>query len=129
MASTGQTALIPSGPDGSHLFFLILGPAQLVGYGSTPQIILVSLCSVHDGVPYDPACVLEAGDHPFIQRKSYIAYRHMRVDSEAHVDAMLEKGVWQSHVDCTPSVMQQIIGNVCASKLAPREFKRLFGCS
>lgn len=124
----GQTLLVPSGPSGLHLFVLALGPLPIQGYGPTPQIAMVSSTTLRDGVPYDPACVLEPGDHPFIQNRSFISYRHMRLDGHDHVLAMVNACIWAPHQPCSSELLQRIINGVCLSKLTSREYKRIFGC-
>lgn len=123
----GQTLLVPSGP-GLHLFFLTLGPVVLADYGSAPQLAMVSATTMRDGVPHDPACVLEAGDHPFIQHRSYLAYRYMRLDASTHVEKMVSGAVWKPHDPCAADLLQRIVAGVCQSRLTPREYKRIFQC-
>lgn len=123
----GQTLLVPSGP-GLHLFFLTLGPVVLADYGSAPQLAMVSATTMRDGVPHDPACVLEAGDHPFIQHRSYLAYRYMRLDASTHVEKMVSGAVWKPHDPCAADLLQRIVAGVCQSRLTPRECKRIFQC-
>lgn len=123
----GQTLLVPSGP-GLHLFFLTLGPVVLADYGSAPQLAMVSATTMRDGVPHDPACVLEAGDHPFIQHRSYLAYRYMRLDASTHVEKMVSGAVWKPHDPCAADLLQRIVAGVYQSRLTPREYKRIFQC-
>jgi hypothetical protein len=123
----GQTLLVPSGP-GRHLFFLLLGPVILPGYGPRPQIAMASATTLRGGVPFDDACVLNPGDHPFIQHRSYIAYRYLRIDTADHVDSMVVTAGWLPHEPCTPELLGRIIAGVCRSRLTPREYKRIFGC-
>ena len=126
-AAPGQTLLVPSGP-GLHLFFLILGPVVLADYGSSTQLAMVSATTLRDGVPHDPACVLEAGDHSFVQHRSYLAYRHMRLDVSQHVERMVNSAVWKPHDPCSANLLKRIVAGVCQSRLTPREYKRIFQC-
>ena len=128
MAALNQAMLIPSGPAGHHLFFVISGPAPVAGYGASTQVILASICSVPNNVPYHTACVLQVGQHPFIQHPSYVSYRHLRIETEAHVDNMIATNVWIPQPACSNALLQQIVSQVCASRLTPREFKQLFNC-
>ena len=127
-ALPGQTFLVPSGPTGLHLFVLVLGPVVLPDYGSSPQVAMVSATTIRSGVPHDNACELQPGEHPFIQHRSFIAYRYLRIDSGAHVADMVDKAVWWPREPCSQELLQRIIDGVCQSRLAPREFKQLFGC-
>lgn len=128
MTALRQALLVPSGNTGHHLFFVITDPQVIGGYGNAPQVVMVCICTVDESLPYDEACVLQPGQHPFIQHPSYLAYRHMRVDSASHVDRMIATNVWIPQTDCTVAVLQQIRAGVCASRLTRREFKQLFNC-
>ncbi|GAB1388231.1 MAG: hypothetical protein AMXMBFR78_09790 [Rubrivivax sp.] len=126
-AAPGQTLLVPSGP-GLHLFFLVLGPVVLADYGAAPQLAMVNASTLREDLPYDSACVLEVGEHPFVRRRSYLAYRHMRLDASQHVEKMVRSAVWTPHDACSTELLQRIVAGVCRSRLAPREYKRIFRC-
>lgn len=128
MAVLGESFLVESGPSGRHLFFVISGPSQIQGYGEALHVVTVCVCSIPESIPYDNACLVHPGEHPFIQHDSYVAYRHMRIDPTAHVDRMVEQRVWVPHEACPDALRRRIAGGICASRLTPREFKRLFDC-
>ena len=128
-AAPGQTLLIPSGPSGTHLHFILLGPVVLENYGRMNQVCMVNITSIREGIPHDAACVLDIGDHPFIQHQSYVAYRHMRIDRCTHVEEMVNRLAWKSHTPCSAELLQRLIDGVCKSKLTSREYKLIFGCS
>jgi hypothetical protein len=69
----GATLLVPSGPR-KHLFVVLTKPS-----GLREHILIVGINSVRDGEYHDPACVLYAGDHPFLTRPSFVAYRFAKV--------------------------------------------------
>lgn len=123
----GSTFLVPSGPQGYHLFVLILGPINLPNYGNRLQVAMVSATSVREGVPYDPSCLLHPGEHPFIQHPSYIAYRHLRIDPFEHINSMVGS-VWKPHEPFSPALLQRVLKGVCESRMTPREFKLIFRC-
>ncbi|MBY9067771.1 hypothetical protein K1X12_12735 [Hyphomonas sp. WL0036] len=78
------TLFIPSNiKDDKHLFF-ILNDACKQGCH-----LLVNVTSIYEGVHFDPACVVEVGEHPFIKHKSYMNYRL----ADVHVSARLTKMV------------------------------------
>ena len=89
---------------------------------------MVSVTTIYDGIPYDSACVLEAGDHPFISRRSYVVYRNIRLDTDAHVCQMVGQGFWPEHDTCDAALTARVAAGVCVSRLVPREFKRIFAC-
>ncbi len=69
--------------------------------GRVPQVLMVSATTIRDDIPYDSACALDKGDHPFIQHASYIAYRQIRMDSVAHVEqwSILLRGLHESRAN------------------------------
>lgn len=123
----GDTLLMPSGPD-LHLFVLVLGPVAMAGYGKAPQIVLVNVSTIRDGVPFDPTCIIEPGEHPFIQKRSYVVYRHARVEAVPHVSRLVADATCHPHVPCPAALLGRVAAGICASRMTPREFKRIFGC-
>lgn len=65
------TLLVPSGPkvDGLHLFVIMTNPC------ADNQHLLLSITSIRDGKRYDPTCVFNGGEHPFITHPCYVWYR------------------------------------------------------
>src|ERR1700754_369328 len=96
-AVPGATLLVPSG-EKKHLHVVVLGPVAVQDYGSAPQIALVSITTKYPGVPFDPACEVAAGEHDFVRHDSWVAYRHLRIDSEAHAHARIADHVWFEHI-------------------------------
>lgn len=122
----GACLLVPSGPaEFKHLFVLALGPKQLDGHGGQPNVVMVSVTSIKPDFPYDPACVIRAGEHPFITHDSYVYYRDPRVESVAHVQAMVDKAVWQGKESCSPELLERIRVGLLASTRVPRHIKKL----
>jgi len=96
-ASAGATLLVPSGPEGKHLFVVVCDPVVLPGYGPHPCVVMVNLSTVRAGIPYDSTCVLQAGSHPFVAQESYVAYSGMRIDRVADLAARVEQGYFTPH--------------------------------
>lgn len=76
------TLLVPSGPgsdpDRKHLFILLTDPAN-DGSG-VKAVLMVSLSSIKQGLPYDASCILYPGDHPFVKRESFVVYQKARIE-------------------------------------------------
>lgn len=107
---------------------IVLGPAQLPLHGKVDQFISVSVTTIYEGLPHDPACVLMLGDHPFIKHPSYVTYRHARVDQDRHMAMMVDSGTWKPNSPCCPETIKKIVQGVCRSKLVSREIKQFMGC-
>ncbi len=129
MPAPGQTLLVPSGPAGQHLFVLILGPVAVPDRGAAPHVAMVSFTTLRQGVPHDDACIVQAGEHPFIRHTSYAYYRDVRIEPAPHVAGMVQRAVWQPHDACSPEMLARLQRGVCASRLVRREVKRLFNCA
>lgn len=69
----GGTLLIPSGPIGHHLFVVATRPCL------EQNVALVNIA----GRTPDPTCILQAGDHEFIKKPSWVYYRRARIESVA----------------------------------------------
>ncbi len=121
----GKSILIPSGPNAGqrHLFSLLINPQKIQGYGAEPQAFLACVCSIHQGAPYDDACILRVGDHPFIRHDSYIDYRHSRIEAAQHIEAKVAEGIFTPHEDCSMILIRRIIASAETSKRISREMK------
>lgn len=124
---TGHTLLIPSGPgpDQKHLFVIIYGPAGLPSYGPIEQLVLVGMSSVKAGLPYDTACEIQAGEHPFAVKPSYMAYRHARIERVDHATQMVESGTWGPKEPVSAYLLDRIVAGVWHSKLISREIRKI----
>ena len=63
------TLLVPSGPQGMHLFVILTNPCQN-GFH-----LWVSITTIKPNKQYDAACTFSGGEHSFIQNPSYVYYR------------------------------------------------------
>lgn len=121
----GRSLLIPSGPqDGQrHLFSLLINPQVIEGYGPAPQVFMACVCSIYPETPYDEACILRPGDHPFIRHDSYIDYRRSQIAAATYVEGRVQEGIYRPHGDCTVRLIRRIIACAENSRLISRETK------
>lgn len=126
-AAPGSTLLVPSGSK-KHLHVIVLGPIALRNYGNAPQIALVSVTTRYPGIPIDSTCILVPGEHEFVKHESWVSYRSLRIDTEAHAQARIAEHVWSVHASCSALLLQRIRAGVCASMFTTGEFRQLFGC-
>lgn len=117
--------MIPSGPTGEHLFTIAVGPAVFDGYGSAPQVLMVSFTSVKQGVPPDDACLVSAGEHPFITRESFVYYREPRMYPVADVQDRVNRQVWRPEEPCSQALLAKVMQGFWRSDRLPRGFKRM----
>lgn len=73
----GMTLLLPSGPANdprkNHLFVLMTAAS-----GPARQVLMVPICTLR--ATSDRTCILQADDHEFLQRESFVAYRNTRLE-------------------------------------------------
>lgn len=122
----GQCMLIPSGGNGyKHLFTVVIDPVILPHAGGHPIVVLVNFTSIRDNAPYEDACVVQAGEHPFIRHRSYVTYRYARIESVERIKDLLKKGVFVEKEPCSPELLEKILQGALKSKLISREIKRI----
>lgn len=120
----GQCLLVPSGPgEFKHLFALLIDPVVVAGYGSQPRVLLAGLTSIKAGCTFDDACILKAGEHPFITHDSYVEYRFARWDTAEHIGDLVQSGVFSKKEPCSPDLLQKVVNGALRSRRISREFK------
>lgn len=105
------TLLIPSGsqsdPGRKHLFILLTDPtSDEIGKNC---VLIVSLSTVRPGIPYDDACVLHAGNHPFVKHDSYVVYQRARLED---ADKIL-RGVKNSQLVSQEPINEAVFIKIC----------------
>lgn len=121
----GATLLMPSGPDGDHLFVVLNDPKVFPNYGPNPQVLLVNLSTVRPGVHFDATCLLQPGCHRFVKIESYVVYRGARVDPAAHLLGLVQKGIFRPQDPLSAAIVGAIRAGLIASPFTKREFKGL----
>jgi len=104
---------------------LLLDPVCLDGYGTKPQVMMVSVLTIKPGIIVDDSCVLHVGDHPFISHPSFVDYRFARIDAADHVQSRVDENVFIPQQDCSEELIKRVIAGALKSRRIPREFKQL----
>lgn len=121
----GDTLLMPSGSQGSHLFVLLNDPKTFPGYGSREHVVLVNLSTVQAHTPYDTTCVLQPGSHAFVKQTSFVYYRGVRIEPVDHLVKLVQQGYFQPHDPMPAAEFATILAGLVASPFTKREFKQL----
>lgn len=101
----GNAFLIPSGPqDYLHLHIVCSH-----GGGVPDQRVLVSISSIKDGKFFDPTCIVEAGEHTFVNKKSFVEYRHTQERSALKIVACINNGGYVPKADISPDLLERVI--------------------
>jgi hypothetical protein len=123
MIAPGNAFLIPSDEGKKHLFFVVYGPAILPGYGKIPHCILAGATTIYEGSRYDPACIIDSGEHPFIRHRSYIAYRYAQIYPETDV-AKRANTLWTQLENCDAALLERIASGIINSRYTPNHVRQ-----
>ena len=120
MASLGVSFMLPKpGQDAEHLWVLITAPDP-----ATHEAIMVNITTRR---PHsDTTTILNAGDHPFIQKPSLVFYSDARIVDTRLLDQAIQRGAYRSHAAFSPQVLARIQAGVAASMLTPKKIQTAF---
>lgn len=115
VAEKGATLLYRD-PYQTHLHVICTDP-----YGPKDQVLLVPVCTVKPGTnKRDKVCILNVGDHPFINRESFVAYAICRVEEAGKIVACVNSGYFVDKGAIDSDVFDRILaGFECSKRLAP----------
>lgn len=106
-----------------HLHVICNDPVYYPVQGCT-CVLAVNISSVKPGVPFDSTCLLDVGDHPFVNRTSYVVYERAviwRVDNIARQE---EQGNIKPHSDMPDASFTRILnGFDISDEVEPRVHK------
>ncbi len=92
-----------------HLFAVMNDPC------AQHQCLIINVTSIKPNRYYDPACVLEVGDHPFIQHPSYVLYRMAETPLASHIGKMVDLNYYLTRDDWGDATFAKIVGGIRAS--------------
>jgi hypothetical protein len=95
------------------------------------NFLVVPICTYQEinGKPLpnqDESCLLSAGCHPFIKKKSYALYRKAKAVSFQTLYNGFRKGVFTKQPDMTKEVIQDLQRGAELSRFFPEELKLFF---
>ena len=111
--SVGDTFFADYPKNDPHLFFIILDVCD-----RDPKLFICAmLSSWKDNSPFcDDACILDKNDHPFIDHKSYVAYRETMVVTHEELARWIGEGKFKKDRPATPELIRKIIDSALKSK-------------
>lgn len=115
------TLLIPSGvkngQEAKHMFGILTDKC------SEGQHLLVSVTTLVPNAPYDPSCVMSAGEHRFITHDSYALYRMAQIQHAERLSKMVDGWLYSEHDPLSDALLAKMINGVQASRFVPRYVK------
>jgi hypothetical protein len=76
----------------------------------------------------DPTTRLQAGDHPFIRKDSYVFYRKARVEPAASLTEGVASGQFLTRDPMDEKLVTRISAGICSSLQTPKKVKVYAGC-
>ena len=109
-----DTLLIPTGPAGDHLF--------VITTDACPQglHVLANFTKVAPARHVDPACLLAAGDHPFIVQDSYVLYRSAIIQPAVRLSNMVDGWVYRNGHPASVELTDRILAGFGVSRFTPK---------
>ena len=111
--SVGDTFFVQYPKNKSHLFFVIMDICE-----KTPNLYICAMLSSwkDDSVYCDPACIINKGEHPFVDHKSYIAYRGTIVLTKDDLSLYIDSGRFRKDVPASSELIERIRKSALKSK-------------
>jgi hypothetical protein len=121
----GTTLLIPSGPSHDpgrfHLFIALTAPQCIDVADPVLFVPMVSLSTLAASRPFDSACLLRAGEHPFVRHDSYVAYGLAICQPLSKLEAGIQRGMYELREPLTPTILERVLKGALESKhIKPR---------
>lgn len=126
-AAKRATVLIPSGPDHDpdrkHLHIVVTDPTSTTG-----EVLIVCVVSIPTPMTkgYDPSCTLFPGEHPFVVKDSFIAYRHTRIVSAGVLEEKVASGEYIAKQILGEKQFQYVIAGLHESPYVAPKFLHFF---
>ena len=93
----------------SHLWVVISDPAA-----DSERVLIVNFTTRRKDS--DPACILQAGEHPFVRHETCVNYAGAKVVSEAQIRTLVQKGLLSSHAALSAALLERIRDGAAASE-------------
>ena len=104
----GDTFLIPTLDD--HLWIVLSGPTV-----DADNVVVVCLLTWQDH--YDQACVLSAGDHPFVKHETCVNYPDCRLVQDTWLEAKRTAGQLKAKAPVSAVVLERVRTSAHASDI------------
>lgn len=104
-----STLLMPSGPEGYHLFIVMTNVCK------NDQFLLLPISSIKPKIKYDDTCTFKGGEHEFIKKPSFVAYRFAELRHRNNLQKCVESKVFIPKNDLGDVEFKRICDGVEAS--------------
>ncbi|MEH6789953.1 hypothetical protein [Parasphingorhabdus sp.] len=117
--------LMPSGPSHDpgrmHLYVICTDLDQ------EGRQLIVSICSKINNL-CDPACTVQAHEHSFLNKESYVFYRKAQIVDGSSLENGVAAKLFIPKEDVNGQTFLRITKGICTSIQTPKKIKKYFGC-
>ena len=114
---SGGDTFLPAKPY-NHLYVVISDPAK-----DGSRVLLVSLTTFKP--KEETCCMVNKGEHPFVQHRSCVRYKDARVASVSELTKLLQGSLLTKHESVSAELLARIRAGACQSEHLPEECRRL----
>jgi len=121
MLEKGGTLILPNPSPSSqkeHLYFIISDPNE------DGRVLLVNLTTYQPGK--DKTCILNEGEHPFINHKSTIEYSEVLEPKIADLEKAIDSGIARTHAIASDVLLEKIQDGAKSSPALPKKYRSYF---
>ena len=99
-----------------HLWIVLSDPNL-----DNDRIVIVDITTWRDRAIFlnDASCIVEAGEHPFVKKKSYVFYREARITSQSDMEKCIAVGLMTPQEDCRPELLERVLVGASQSPQTP----------
>jgi hypothetical protein len=119
--------LVPSGPpsdlDRKHLFVIITNPTL---QNSEKCSLLVPFSSCKPGMYHDRACIINAGEHHFIRKLSFVIYSKARIECVDKLMRGVKGGILTPHEQVAEPLFKRICDGLTTSRHTPQHIIKFY---
>ena len=121
--SVGDTFFYQYPKKDFHLFFVVSSIPSM----NSDQLVCTMLSSWKDGSPFnDPSCIIEAGEHPFVEHKSYVAYKETVIFRREQLENLIACGDCRIGNPVSEILLRRIRSSAWKSKKIASGLKQYF---
>lgn len=116
------TLLILSGPV-EHLHIVMNDPVYSHEHG-WDGVLAVNISSIKPGIYHDPSCIVLPGQHPFVNRESWVVYKEAVVMQCDRLAYKLASGEVRGHQTVTDELFANVRAGFDISRMVTQKIKR-----
>lgn len=85
---------------------------------------MVNISSFYEGC--DDTCLLDQGDHPFVQKLSYVFYAEAKVCRSRGIQNGIDQGLIEPRPDLVDEIFERVLAGITVSQDTPQHVVRYF---